>query len=59
MKTTCDIRKGQFVSDKGDVVDYYQYQVEICGETFNLHPKTEDKKLIKHLLKDCDVEAVD
>lgn len=51
MEFKLKVGQEQFTNDNGEVIEYFSYIVEIGGETVRLYPKDEDKKLLKHLVK--------
>lgn len=51
MKLELNVLKKEFINDNGDKVPYTAFEVELEGEKFNLVPRAEDKRLLKHLLE--------
>lgn len=51
MKTELTIAHDTFRDDKGVVHPYVSFKFELDGETFQVYPKDNDKRLINHLLK--------
>ncbi len=45
------ISRKTFKGDDGKEREYTAYEVELGGQTFSLHPRTEDKKLINYILE--------
>lgn len=54
MTVTLNIEKRTFIRDDKTEVEYYAFEAEICGEVISFYPKSDDKKLLKHLLSKCD-----
>lgn len=52
MEFKLTVSKASFVTEKGEVLEYLQYEADILGETVRLYPKDGDKKLLNYLLKD-------
>lgn len=46
------VEEKEFVNDEGKVFQYTSFEIELEDEKISLIPRSEDKKLLKHLLKD-------
>ena len=51
MTAQLNITRKMFKGDDGKEREYTAYEVEIGGQTFSLHPRQEDKKLINYILE--------
>ena len=47
-----EIIKRKFKTEAGEEREYYAFELTLGGTTFNLMPRTEDKKLINYILKE-------
>ncbi len=47
-----EIAKRTFKTESGEERKYYAFELTLDGTTFNLIPRTEDKKLINYILKE-------
>ncbi len=52
LKVQLDIYKKTFTGEDGKSREYVAYEFELEGEAFTLVARAEDKKLLKHILKD-------
>lgn len=52
LKVELNIYKKSFTGEDGKSREYVAYEFELEGETFTLVARAEDKKLLKHILKD-------
>lgn len=52
LKVDLQIYKKKFKGEDGKDRDFVAYEFELEGESFVLVPRDEDKKLLKHILKD-------
>lgn len=52
LKVDLNIYKKSFTGEDGKSRDYIAYEIDIEDETFSLVPRADDKKLLKHILKD-------
>ena len=63
LKVELDIYKRTFKGEDGASREYIAYEFELSGEIFNLVPRAEDKKLLKHIFKDefdgSDIEDIE
>ena len=51
MRKEIIIERKTFTNDKGQDIPYTSYILEIGGKSFQLLPRTEDKKLINYLVE--------
>lgn len=51
MKLELEVKECEFTNDKGEIIKYNVFVVDILGEQFRLTPNKEDKKIINYLLK--------
>ena len=52
LKVELNIYKKSFTGEDGKSREYVAYEFELEGEAFTLVARAEDKKLLKHILKD-------
>lgn len=52
LKVDLQIYKKKFKGEDGKDRDFVAYEFDLEGESFVLVPRDEDKKLLKHILKD-------
>lgn len=51
IELTLQVKPEVFVNNEGEQVRYYSCTVEVLGEKIRFAPKTDDKKLFVHLVK--------
>ncbi len=51
MKTELTIAQDTFKDEKGVTKPYVSFKFELDGESFQVYPRENDKRLIHHLLK--------
>lgn len=55
MEVRMRIEQNNFINREGKKVDYISYTALISGEEIAFEPRDSDRKLLKHLLKGCDL----
>ncbi len=51
-KFDLSIEKRQFVNNRGENVDYFEFSFDLNGNKIRVKPVDEDKKLANYLLKE-------